>query len=148
MVLGLLVLVPIVTPTALAFVGDDPRYFHYLDDRGTPLAFFLPGATLLSMLMLSRSMKGRLPRQHLLLTKDGLTASYFVVMMSLLLTVPVVTAATRVMELAWVFILMQLIARDQLMVGRLKVFQAASWCTMIAVLSTSNILRGTWAILL
>ncbi len=148
MLVGLLILVPIVSPALVAFVQDDARYFHYLDDRGTPLAFILPAATLLCLLLLSASIRGRVPAQHVVLSKEGLTASYFVVAMSLILTLPVVTVATRTMELAWVFLLLQLLARDRMIHVRLQAFQAASWCVMIGVLTLSNILRGTWAVLL
>ncbi|MCK9688353.1 EpsG family protein [Scleromatobacter humisilvae] len=146
--IGLVVLVPIALPALLSFVEEDARYIQYLDNRGTPLAFIMPGATLLSLLLLSRSLRGRLPAHHAVLSKDSLTASYFVVAMSLILTLPVVTAATRVMELAWVFMLLQFLARDRMMHRRVLAFQAASWCMMIGVLSLSNILRGLWAVLL
>lgn len=148
MLVALLILVPAVIPTLVAFVQDDARYFQYLDDRGTPLAFMLPGATLLLLMLLSRSVRGRLQGQQVVLSKSSLSASYFVVVTALILTLPVVTAATRVMELSWVLILLQLLARDQLMRGPVKVFQAASWSMMIGLLSLSNLLRGTWAVLL
>jgi len=148
MLVGLLVLAPIVSPALVAFVGDDVRYLQYLDDRGRPLAFALPIATLATLMLLSRSVRGRLPVQHPVLSKDGLVASYFVVVTALLLTLPVVTVATRVMELAWVIMLMQLLARDRLTHGPVRTWQAASWCTMVGLLSLSNGLRGLWVVLL
>jgi len=148
MLLGLLLLGPVVIPVLYAFVGDDVRYLQYLDNAGTPLGFIMPATTLSALLLLSRSVQGRLPAHHVVLSKDGLTASYFVVAVSLILVLPVVTAATRVMELAWVFILAQLLVRDQLIHRRVQALQAASWCSMIGVLSLSNVLRDTWTILL
>lgn len=148
MLFGLIVLGPVVIPVLLGLAEEDARYFQYLDNPGTPLAFVMPVATLLALLLLSRSMRGRLPAQHVALSREALSATYFVVTMSLILTLPIVTAATRVMELAWVFLLSQLLVRDQLIHRRVQAFQAASWCVMIGVLSLSNLLRGTWTILL
>jgi len=145
---GAIILVPLAGAALISFVQDDGRYVQYLNDRGTPLAFALPVATLVSLLLLSWSARGRWPPQHAILSKDGLAATYFIVLASLILTLPVVTVATRVMELAWVFMLMQVVARDRLIQGRVKAIQAASWCTMIGVLSLSNALRGLWTVLL
>ncbi len=146
--LGVIILGPVVVPAVLAFAGDDGRYFQYLDNSGTPLAFVMPVTTLVSLLLLSRSARSRQPLQHAFLTRDALMASYFVVATSLILTLPIVTAAGRIMELGWVFILAQLLARDQLVKRRVEAYQAASWFALIGVLSLSNVLRNTWTILL
>lgn len=148
MLIGLVVLVPVAVPAIVAFAGEDVRYLQYLDNRGTPAAFLMPGLTAIAMLLLIRSMRGRTPAEHPLLSKDALVATSFVVVMALLLTLPVVTAATRVMELAWVFMLMQMIARDRLIHRHVLAYQAGSWCAMIVLLSLANVLRGTWTILL
>ena len=145
---GVIILGPVVVPAILSFAGDDVRYAQYLDNPGTPLAFVTPVATLLSLMLLSRSARSRQPLQHVVLSKDALTATYFSVATSVILTLVVVTAATRVMELSWVFILAQMLARDQLIQRRVEAFQAASWFTFIGVLALSNVLRGTWTVLL
>ncbi len=148
MLVGLAVLVPIAIPALQAFVEDDGRYIQYLDNRGTALAFIMPAATLLALLLLWRSVRGRLPAQHAVLSKDSLTATCFVVAMSLLLALPVVTASTRVIELAWAFMLLQMLARDRLVHGPVEAVQAASWGVLIGVLSLSCVLRNLWTILL
>jgi hypothetical protein len=146
--IALAILVPVMVPLLLPIVQDDARYFHYLDNRGTPLAFGLPGATLLCLLILSRSLKGeRRPLQHPVLTDDWLRTTYFVVGISIVLTIPIVTAATRVMELGWVLLLMQMIARDGQVQRRAQALRIGSWCTLVALLSLANLVRGTWAIL-
>ncbi len=149
MLFCLLILGPVAISALGGLVTEDVRYTQYLDNRGTPLAFIMPGMTLLSLLLLSRSVKGCALPQNGVLSKDGLTASYAVMAMSLILTLPIVTAGIRVMELAWVVILPQLLARDRLIRHhRIQVYQTASWCMMIAVLLLANILRGTWKVLL
>jgi hypothetical protein len=143
----MIILGPVVLPAFVGFVSDDGRYSHYLDNPGTLFAFAMPGMTMLSLLMLSRSLKGRLPSQGIVLSRDGLTTTYVVAATALMLTLPIVTAAIRVMELAWVLLLPQLLVRDQLIHRRIQAYQAASWCMMIGVLLLSNILRGTWKVL-
>ena len=145
MLLGLVLLGPVAIPALASFVAEDGRYTQYLDNQGTLFAFAMPGMTLLSLLLLSRSVKGRLPSHHVVLSKDGLSATYVVVATSLILTPLIVTASTRVVELAWVFILPQMLARDQLIHRRIQAYQAASWGMFIGVLSLANILRNSWA---
>ncbi len=148
MLVGVVVVVPVAVPAIMSFASEDVRYFQYLDNPGTPMAFLMPGTTAIAMALLMRSMRGRMPDLHPLLSRDSLLATAFVVAVSLLLTLPIVTAATRVMELAWVFMLMQMLARDRLIHRHVLAFQAGSWCALIGVLTLSNLLRETWMILL
>lgn len=147
--IGLAIFIPVMGPLLLTVAQDDPRYFHYLDNRGTPFALGLPVATLFCLLLLSRSLKGeRRPRQHPVLTDDWLRTSYFVVGISMVLAIPIVTAATRVLELGWMLLLLQMVARDSLVQRRAQAFRVASWCTLIALMSLANLVRGTWLILI
>jgi hypothetical protein len=145
---GLLVLATLFSPLLLALLQDDARYSHYLDNRGTLFALGMPVVTLLCLLLLSRSLNGRAPARHLLLTEDWLRTTYFMVGASLLLAIPVVTASTRVMELGWVLLLLQMIARDGEVRAKAQALRVASWCTLIALLSLANLVRSTWAILI
>lgn len=148
MLAGLLVAGPLGLPWVMSFAADDARYFQYLSNTGTPLALVLPVSTLVTLMLLARSARGHLPAQHVVFSEDGLAATRFVVVTSVLLALPIVTASTRVMELAWVFMLAQMLARDLQLRGRLRMVQVASWCAMIGVFVLSNLTRGGWAILL
>lgn len=145
---GLLVLAAVFSPTLLALLEDDLRYSHYLENRGTLFALGPPMVNLLCLLLLSGSLNARIPERHLLLTDDWVLTSYFIAGASLLVAIPFVTASTRLMELSWVLLLLQLIARDGEVRGKAHALRISSWCTWIALASSTNLARDTWAILI
>ena len=146
--IAFLILVPFISSALFANIKDDPRYNFYLNNSGTPFALGLPLATLFCLLLLSRSLKRKQLVYHPMLTGNWLRTTYFMVAISLVLTFPVVTAATRILELSWVLLLMQMIARDKRVRYKKQTVRIASWCILIGVFSLANIFRGTWAILI
>lgn len=144
----LVTILPFINSIIIPLIQDDPRYNFYLDNSGTPFALGLPVATLFCLLLLSQSLKNQELVRHPMLTANWIRTTYFMVGISLLLTFPIVTAATRILELAWVLLLIQMITRDKQVLYRVHTLKIASWCVLIIVLSFANIIRGTWAILI
>lgn len=148
MVIGTVLIVPAIILFLPFLIEEDERYSQYLANGGTLLAFALPVVTLLCMLLLTLSLKSKQTVQHPALTQNWLLTSFFILGSVFVLTIPVVTVATRLMELGWVLFLFQIVAKDSQVdkksVG-VRVFLLAA---MISLLSVANLLRGTWAVLI
>lgn len=148
MLIGTVFIIPAITLFLPSLIEEDDRYSHYLANGGTLLAFGLPVVTLLCLLLLILSLKSKQTVQHPVLTQNWLLTSFFIMGGVFVLTIPVVTIATRLMEIGWVLLLFQIVAKDSQVdkksVG-VRVFLLAA---MISLLSVANLLRGTWAVLI
>jgi len=148
LLLCLVLVIPVINFNFSVLIDDDPRYVHYLDNQGTIFAFGLPALTFITLLLMHISINGNHIKPHALLADDWLRTTYFMISVSLVLTIPIVTAATRVMELAWVILTLQMIARDSQLQCKAQIVRFVSWATLVGLLSWANLVRGTWAILI
>jgi hypothetical protein len=134
-------------PTLLSMAGDDPRFSFYLENPGTMAAFAYPVMTLFALTALSNCVRFG-ERGHPLVGPSAIAASYFCVGMSLLLALPLVTVSFRLLEIAWVLMLAQLVAAGAIRLrGDGPLERQAAWLILLATLVLENLGRDTWRVL-
>ena len=127
---------------------EETRLVVYIDSPGTVFALFWPLVTLAAWLPLrSRILRTAPPGAFLDPVAVGCTT--FCLAIALILTLPIVQPAFRVLEIAWVLIVAQLVAlvaADRRSLGTAGVAFAA--VLLLATLLLSNVIRETWALML
>lgn len=140
--------VPVALPVLLQFASEDPRFINYFDNRGSIFAFIWPALTLLAWVPARRLVLTR-ARRHPLLAPAAIGSTSFSIGLALLLTLPMVQVSFRILELAWVLMLGQMIALSSIDASSRRTPNAyVSWAALFTILSLVNVVRGTWSAML
>ena len=153
MLISSAVLFPIALVILSKLAAEDSRYSTYLENPGTLLAFAMPLATLISMLLLLHAVQCHRPqisrRPNAQTDVRTLWAPLFCIALSVVLARPAVTVSLRVLEIGWVLMLVSLISlpiRQLSRSGRQSAMVA--WGIWLLILTVANVLRATWAAML
>jgi len=136
---------PLALPLFHAFGQDDPRYSTYFENPGTLAALALPVLTLVALTGL-RAVRSSLDRPDRLVSDEAMMASMVCVATALVLALPFVAVAYRIMEIAWALMLAQWLALGVLRDRRLLA-RTVSGGVLLTALTLHNLLGEKWMIL-
>ncbi len=132
-------------PMLAMLAQSDPRYSSYFENPGTAMALVLPLLTLLANIAL-RSSRQTAQILSPLVSDAAMSASLLCAALALLLALPFVTIAFRIMEIAWVLMLAQWLTLSMAR-GRGMAVRLLTGVTLVSVMSLANVLRSTWTVL-
>lgn len=125
-----------------AYFTETRLYGDYSENQGRLTALFMPMITLLALIgvMFARSESRGWGR---FLSTESVITTSFVVFSTLLLALPIVTASTRLLEVSWTLILLQILSFHGLSWRRFYLLLFSGFL-LFSVLIFSNVKRELW----
>jgi uncharacterized MnhB-related membrane protein len=139
LVIALLTPVALVILIAVApMIIADTRYTQYFSNHGNYNALVLPVMSMVASLLIvcARSKGGAVPPTGVL--------SLLCAALALILALPAVTVAYRILEICWVLMLFDLLHRTKAKRGSQRLVLVVAWVFWFSILMITNILRQTW----